>query len=44
MIGGKLIAEGGYGCIFNPGINCDGSIMKTKNMQVRYNVMMRVQK
>ena len=30
MIGGKLVAEGGYGCIFNPGINCDGSIMKTK--------------
>ncbi len=30
MIGGKLLAEGGYGCVFTPGINCDGSIMKTK--------------
>jgi len=28
--GGKLLAEGGYGCVFVPGINCDGSIMKTK--------------
>ena len=30
MKGGKLIAEGGYGCIFHPGINCDGKEMKTK--------------
>ena len=30
MIGGKLLAEGGYGCVFTPGINCDGSVMKTK--------------
>jgi tRNA A-37 threonylcarbamoyl transferase component Bud32 len=30
MIGGKLLAEGGYGCVFMPGINCDGSIMETK--------------
>lgn len=30
MKGGKLLAEGGYGCVFTPGINCDGSIMKTK--------------
>ena len=30
MIGGKLLAEGGYGCVFAPGINCDGSVMKTK--------------
>ena len=30
MKGGKLVAEGGYGCIFTPGINCDGSIMKSK--------------
>ena len=30
MKGGKLLAEGGYGCVFVPGINCDGSIMKTK--------------
>ena len=28
--GGKLLAEGGYGCVFTPGVNCDGSIMKTK--------------
>ena len=30
MKGGKLIAEGGYGCVFNPGINCNGSVMKEK--------------
>ena len=30
MKGGKLLAEGGYGCVFTPGINCDGSVMKTK--------------
>ena len=30
MKGGKLLAEGGYGCVFAPGINCDGSIMKTQ--------------
>jgi len=30
MKGGKLLAEGGYGCVFSPGINCDGSIMKNK--------------
>ena len=28
--GGKLLAEGGYGCVFIPGINCDGSIMSNK--------------
>jgi len=22
--GGKLLAEGGYGCVFSPGINCNG--------------------
>ena len=30
LSGGKLIAEGGYGCVFSPGINCNGTIMKTK--------------
>jgi len=30
MKGGKLLAEGGYGCVFLPGINCDGSIMTTR--------------
>ena len=28
--GGKLLAEGGYGCVFIPGINCNGSIMPNK--------------
>ena len=28
--GGKLLAEGGYGCIFIPGLNCNGSIMNNK--------------
>ena len=30
MEGGKLLAEGGYGCVFSPGINCNGSMMTTK--------------
>ena len=30
MKGGKLLSEGGYGCVFFPSINCDGSSMKTK--------------
>lgn len=30
MIGGKLLSEGGFGCIFHPGINCNGSIMDSK--------------
>lgn len=30
MKGGKLIAEGGYGCVFHPGIDCKGNNFKTK--------------
>jgi len=30
MKGGKLLAEGGYGCVFLPAINCDGTVMSTK--------------
>ena len=30
MEGGSLLSEGGYGCVFFPSINCDGSSMKTK--------------
>ena len=30
MKGGKLLAEGGYGCVFLPGINCDGTNMTSK--------------
>ena len=30
MKGGKLLAEGGYGCVFLPGINCDGTTMTSK--------------
>ncbi len=30
MKGGKLLSEGGYGCVFFPSINCNGSSMKTK--------------
>jgi len=26
MIGGKLLSEGGFGCVFNPSMNCNGSI------------------
>jgi len=28
--GGKLLAEGGYGCVFSPGINCNGTSTKNK--------------
>ena len=28
--GGKLLAEGGYGCVFSPGINCNGTSIKNK--------------
>tara|TARA_Y100000389_G_scaffold49530_1_gene45256 strand:+ start:4059 stop:5195 length:1137 start_codon:yes stop_codon:yes gene_type:complete len=31
MYGGKLISEGGFGCIFYPSVNCDGSINKKKD-------------
>ena len=24
MKGGKLLSEGGFGCVFNPSMNCDG--------------------
>lgn len=30
MKGGKLLSEGGYGCVFFPSINCDGKSMKKK--------------
>ena len=30
MKGGKLLSEGGYGCVFFPSINCDGTSIKTK--------------
>jgi serine/threonine protein kinase len=30
LSGGKLLAEGGYGCVFSPGINCNGTSMKNK--------------
>ena len=30
MKGGKLLSEGGFGCVFSPGINCNGSIMNSK--------------
>lgn len=27
----KLIGEGGFGCVFHPGFNCNGKVDKTKN-------------
>ena len=30
MKGGKLLAEGGYGCVFYPGIDCNGNNFKSK--------------
>ena len=29
--GGKVIASGGYGCVFNPGLKCEGERKRTKN-------------
>jgi serine/threonine protein kinase len=29
--GGKVIASGGYGCVFNPGLKCEGESKRTKN-------------
>jgi serine/threonine protein kinase len=30
-IGGKVIASGGYGCVFNPALKCQGSSKRDKN-------------
>ena len=30
MIGGKLLSEGGYGCVFHPEVNCEGKEMQNK--------------
>ena len=30
MVGGKVIGEGGYGCVLKPGLTCKGKEMKTK--------------
>ena len=30
MKGGKLLSEGGFGCVFNPSLNCDGNIESEK--------------
>ena len=30
MIGGKMLASGGYGCVFSPAINCDGTSLISK--------------
>ena len=31
MIGGELLSEGGYGCIFRPEIGCDGKIIENSD-------------
>ena len=30
MIGGKMLASGGYGCVFSPAIDCDGNKLTSK--------------
>ena len=30
MIGGKMLASGGYGCVFSPAIDCDGTSLESK--------------
>ncbi len=32
MKGGKLLSEGGFGCVFNPSMNCDGNVESEKNV------------
>ena len=29
----KLIGEGGFGCVFHPGFNCNGKIDDSKNKE-----------
>ena len=29
--GGKVIASGGYGCVFNPALRCEGETKRNKN-------------
>ena len=36
MIGGKMLASGGYGCVFSPAIDCDGTSLESKNMLANY--------
>ena len=31
MIGGKLLSEGGYGCVFHPEVNCEGKEIQSKD-------------
>lgn len=30
MVGGRLLSEGGYGCVFHPEVSCDGKEIKNK--------------
>ena len=38
--GGKKLAEGGYGCVFHPEINCKG--LETDNMQYVSKIQQKV--
>ena len=38
MIGGKLIAEGGFGCVFHPGFNEDGDEIKEEKYATKIQV------
>ena len=38
MVGGKVIGEGGYGCILKPGLTCKGKEMKTKKFITKIQV------
>ena len=36
MKGGKLLSEGGFGCVFNPSMKCDGtSDLTTRNILIK---------
>jgi hypothetical protein len=33
--GGKVIASGGFGCVFSPALKCKGSRTRSKNKTIR---------
>ena len=36
MVGGKVIGEGGYGCVLKPSLTCKGKEMKTNRSNKSY--------
>ena len=38
MIGGDLLSEGGYGCIFRPEIDCEGNIVENSEYVSKFQI------